>query len=43
MKGMIFILVILVQVLSRKLVFVQNLFRHGARYPVFLNPDDFTK
>lgn len=42
MKVLALFFLLLLQVLSRKLVFVQNLFRHGARYPIFLNDDDFT-
>jgi hypothetical protein len=42
MKILFILFIILMQTLSRKLIFVQNLFRHGARYPIFLNPDDFT-
>lgn len=41
MKIVLFIL-LLSQILARKLIFIQNLFRHGARYPIFINPDDFT-
>ena len=42
MKILIIFTFILFEILSRKLIFVQNLFRHGARYPVFVNDDDFT-
>jgi hypothetical protein len=42
MKLLLFLLFFTVQILSRKLVLVQNLFRHGARYPIFLNSDDYT-
>lgn len=41
-KILLVLLVLIIQIATRKLVFVQNLFRHGARYPIFLNSDDFT-
>ena len=38
----VLLLIFIISISTRKLIFIQNIFRHGARYPVFLNNDDYT-
>lgn len=42
MKLLLLLIFLIYSALSRKLIFVQNLFRHGARYPTYPSKDDFT-